>query len=218
MRIAKIVLVKITTVFVLFMGLNLASAQENEKLALEISKRCEADQNARKEWMNFMNKHGKNGLLQLSDLSSELKKSHEKLNSKVTEVDKDNTQWLKKLVQEQGWPTISQVGKEAASNAWLLIQHADADPQFQKECLDTMKKLPKDQVSQKNIAYLIDRLLVAEGKKQLYGTQFHLVEGKWKPNPIEDESKVDERRKEMNLGSMAEYTKEIEKQFNAMKK
>ncbi|MBO3752978.1 hypothetical protein J5X84_43615 [Streptosporangiaceae bacterium NEAU-GS5] len=40
-------------------------------------------------------------------------------------VDEDNTRWLEAVVEERGWPLVSQVGEEAAFAAWLLAQHAD---------------------------------------------------------------------------------------------
>ena len=57
------------------------------------------------------------------------------------------------------------------------------------------------------MAYLTDRVLVAEGKPQRYGSQFFTVDGELKPRPIEDEANVDARRKEVGLGTMAQYTK-----------
>ncbi len=102
--------------------------------------------------------------------------------------------------------------------AWLLVQHADHDRAFQKECLDLMKSLPPDEVHVSNIAYLEDRVRVGEGRPQLYGTQFHLDEqGNFGPFPIEDPENIDQRRKAMNLGTLAKYTHQMEqirKQFS----
>ena len=92
--------------------------------------------------------------------------------------DGENTQWLKQIVEQRGWPTKSMVGSDGANAAWLLVQHADADIKFQRKCLDLMAALPKNEVSQTDFAYLTDRVLLAEGKNQLYGTQFDLVDGK----------------------------------------
>jgi len=88
-------------------------------------------------------------------------------------VDIENTNYLKKLIKKIGWPTTSAVGRVASQAAWLLVQHADHDPKFQDNCLKLMKKLPRDEVSLINIAYLEDRVRVANNKPQLYGTQFY---------------------------------------------
>ena len=94
--------------------------------------------------------------------------------------------------------------------ARLLVQHADMDRKFQHRCLDLMAALPKDEVSQSNIAYLTDRVLLAEGKNQMYGTQLKDVDGKLKPFPIEDEANVDRRRCEVGLPPLAKYLKKAE--------
>ena len=80
-----------------------------------------------------------------------------------------------------------------------------------------MEKLPRNEVIPSNVAYLTDRVLVAEGKKQKYGTQFTQVDGKHQPQPIEDEANVDKRRKDLGLSTMAEYTKQIEKMYGTKK-
>ena len=61
------------------------------------------------------------------------------------------------------------------------------------------------QVQREDIAYLTDRVLVNEGKPQVYGTQFHRVNGERKPRPIEDAETVDERRKSMQLTTLKDY-------------
>lgn len=149
--------------------------------------------------------------------SAEEKAELAKLFHDVEAADKENTAWLKGIVAKQGWPTISDIGKDGFNAAWLLVQHADADRPFQKQCLELMEKLPRKEVIPSNVAYLTDRVLVAEGKKQKYGTQFTQVNGKHQPQPIEDEANVDKRRNELGLSTMAEYTKQIEKMYGIRK-
>jgi hypothetical protein len=73
-----------------------------------------------------------------------------------------------------------------------------------------MARVPRDQVSQQDFAYLTDRVLLAEGKQQLYGTQFTLEKGKCKPRPLEDEANVDKRRAAVGLPPLAVYLKQAE--------
>jgi hypothetical protein len=73
-----------------------------------------------------------------------------------------------------------------------------------------MAKVPRDEISLRDVAYLTDRVLLAEGKKQVYGTQFTLVDGKCKPRPLEDEANVDERRKKVGLPPLAQHFKDAE--------
>jgi hypothetical protein len=133
---------------------------------------------------------------------------------KMQEIDQRNTAWLKAVIDKHGWPGKSLVGEEGAHNAWLLVQHADLDRDFQKRSLELLKEaVKKGEASGKDLAYLTDRVLVGEKKKQLYGTQFTTKDGELVPSPIEDEANVDSRRKEVGLGTLADYAKLIRETY-----
>lgn len=193
-----------------------ATAREPQ-LQAELLRRVKVDQDARSAMIKWMKDNGIQGAA-VATLSEQKKAEFEKVTAKIKDLDAKNTKWLKGVIEKYGWPTAKLVGKDGASAAWLLVQHADAEPKFQRRCLDLMAKLPKAEVSQTNLAYLTDRVLLAEGKKQLYATQFTLVDGKWKPRPLEDEENVDKRRAEAGLPPMAEYIKMIEKMYGDGKK
>src|SRR5690242_7513000 len=129
----------------------------------ELLSRTKTDQEARHAWTKWMSDHGSGGIVVVADLSEEEKAEFEKLGARLKKVDVENTKWLRGVVDKQGWPTYSAVGKNGADAAWLLVQHADAEPKFQRRCLDLMAALPKNEVSQSNLAYLTDRVLLAEG-------------------------------------------------------
>lgn len=120
------------------------------------------------------------------------------------EVDRNNTEGMKQIISEIGWSSISKVGKSGADDAWLLVQHSDHDPAFQRQCLELMKALPENEVERRQIAYLEDRVLLKETGFQTYGTQFNQKDGKHIPRPIKDPEKVDERRMTMGLGTLEE--------------
>ena len=136
------------------------------------------------------------------------------LGDKLEAIDRKNTARLKEIVDQHGWPGKSLVGAAGAQDAWLLVQHADRDPAFQKRCLELMTPLvAQGEVSAVNVAYLTDRVRVAEGKPQVYGTQFRQADGKMEPSPIEDEARVDERRKSVGLPPLAQYRKQLEEVY-----
>lgn len=121
-------------------------------------------------------------------------------------IDLQNTAQMRILVADIGWPYISMVGYEGASNAWLLVQHADHDPAFQQMCLELMKSAPVEEVPRNHIAFLEDRIAVGKGLPQLFGTQFQRdSNGELKPHLIADPKNVDERRKKMWLGPLKDY-------------
>jgi uncharacterized iron-regulated protein len=132
----------------------------------------------------------------------------------MSKVDQENTAWIKQVIERHGWPGRSLVGDNGAFAAWLLVQHADADPAFQAQCLELMKEAyEKGEVHGRELAYLTDRVLVNQGKEQRYGTQFWTPPfGRLQPRPIEDETRVDDRRAEMGLEPLAEYRKTMERQ------
>lgn len=126
-------------------------------------------------------------------------------------IDGENTAWMKQTIEKHGWPGFAMVGREGAQAAWLLVQHADRDPAFQRRCLDLLTKaFEKGDASPDQVAYLTDRVLLAEGKPQVYGTQFHAVNGKLQPRPIENQAEVDQRRAAMGLEPLAEYAKQVQ--------
>jgi acetylornithine deacetylase/succinyl-diaminopimelate desuccinylase-like protein len=126
-------------------------------------------------------------------------------------VDEANTTRMKALVQQNGWPTVSRYGADAAHDAWLLVQHADRDRAFQADMLARMAPLvATGEVSGKDVAYLTDRLASARDEPQVYGTQGRCdMEAEpyptWVPNPIVDAEQVDARRASVGLVPMATY-------------
>ncbi len=130
------------------------------------------------------------------------------------EVDRNNTENMKKIISKIGWPSASKVGKSGADDAWLLVQHSDHDPAFQRQCLELMKALPENEVERRHIAYLEDRVLLKETGFQTYGTQFDQKDGKHIPRPIKDPENVDERRNKMSLGTLEEGIRKMHEKYN----
>jgi hypothetical protein len=63
-------------------------------------------------------------------------------------------------------------------------------------------------------AYLTDRVLVAEGKQQLYGTQFTVVAGAWQPQPLADPDQIDARRRHVGLEPLDDYRRRFDPPAN----
>ena len=87
-------------------------------------------------------------------------------------VDEDNLKWLFELVRTKGFPTAAQVGEQGVRDAWLLALHADRAPKLQQAMVPDLDKRRVDgELGGNEMARFVDRLLVAAGKPQRFGTQ-----------------------------------------------
>lgn len=134
----------------------------------------------------------------------------------IEEVDRVHTARLKEIIAQIGWPNFSKVGDLASKNAWLLAQHADLDRDFQEQCLALMLAEPEGEVRKRDIAYLTDRILVAKGLPQRYGSQFYKNKetGKDTLRDVEDPANLESRRAEMELEPIAEYLESFAEMYN----
>lgn len=125
-------------------------------------------------------------------------------NSKLIQT---NTEEIKKIINEFGCITISKFTEKISHYAWLLVQHANHDIQFQKDYLKLMEE--SNDVLLRDIAYLTDRICINQQLPQIYGTQFDpsTLKGDYSPFPIKDPESLDERRSKMGLQPIEEYKK-----------
>jgi hypothetical protein len=124
----------------------------------------------------------------------------------MREVDADNLRRLKHIVRQDGFPTARMVGYDGLQAAWLLVQHAP-DLAFQAEMLvQVRRRVQSGELDLQNYALLTDRVLLAQGKKQRYGTQFEVRDGALAVRPLENPRHVDERRRALRLISLEDYT------------
>ncbi|MEK7195004.1 MAG: DUF6624 domain-containing protein [Patescibacteria group bacterium] len=133
-------------------------------------------------------------------------------------LDRQNTKWLKQVLRQNGWPTISLVGKKASEGAWLLTQHADQDILFQKKVLQLLKKAygkNSRDIQKWQIAYLTDRILKNQKKSQHFGTQTikDARQGKYYLWPVIDPKNLNKRRKLFNLITSEKYLTSINKNW-----
>ncbi|WP_024595308.1 MULTISPECIES: DUF6624 domain-containing protein [unclassified Pseudoalteromonas] len=132
----------------------------------------------------------------------------------MMKIDESNTGKLKAIIKKHHWVTRDLVGVKGVGAAFLVIQHSP-DVAFKVKMLPYLKQsyLNGEGVSGQQVALLTDRVLIAQGKKQIYGTQADVSEVKVVFSPIEDETNVDMRRKEMNMPSLDFYLKIMEKMY-----
>ncbi len=136
---------------------------------------------------------------------------------RAAQADTASTAAMREIVAQEGWPDAPRFGEPVSRHAWLLVQHADAHPDFQAEVLALMEPLvASGGVRTEDYAFLFDRVAVNHDRLQRYGTQPTWTcnaEGALELAPLEAPEDVDARRAEMGLGpveeSLAEMTRAV---------
>ncbi len=159
-------------------------------------------------------------ILQMAELDQQVRfrllagapgKPDPKVVEEMKAVDQKHTARMKEILAAHDWPGKRLVGKDAAKRAWLLVQHADLDVEFQELCLTHLEKaVAAGDAEPREWAYLFDRVQVNRQRPQRFGTQFHPVNGVQVPRPMEDPEHVDERRRQVGLGTMEEYARDMQ--------
>lgn len=121
-------------------------------------------------------------------------------------IDKRDAIYVKHIIDTYGWLSSDDIGEDANETLFLCIQHVD-NLEVQTKYLPILKKAVKEGDAKGwQYAFLTDRILMNEGKEQIYGTQTLMVDKKkCYVVPLKYPKKVDMLRKEMGLGTLNEY-------------
>jgi hypothetical protein len=165
----------------------------NVELLQDLQGRVERDQLARRQW--------------LAD------PQNERLARAVNAIDAANLAWLRKLMSEKGFPTAEQVGNDGVHLAWVLLQHADQDPALQSELLPVLEERYRaGELPANDLARMTDRVLVASGKPQKYGTQFDWFSGEFKLPELTRLTEIDIARSRLGMMPLGDYICTIRKE------
>jgi len=85
--------------------------------------------------------------------------------------------------------------------AVFMLAHSDTG--FARTALHRMMESGLEEAIKPDVAVLDDRVHVASGRKQIYGTQLVMANGRLVPIAIEDSAHVDLRREGANLPPLA---------------
>lgn len=93
--------------------------------------------------------------------------------------------------------------------AWLIVQHNRA--QYRKQFINYFTEAEKDgALAQSQLALMKDRILMDDGKPQIYGSQLYNGE----LYTLRDASTVDRRRAEVGLEPLKDYLARFNLEFN----
>ncbi|MCA6435994.1 MAG: hypothetical protein IM600_17095 [Bacteroidetes bacterium] len=126
----------------------------------------------------------------------------------ISTKDAINLVKVKAIIDKYGWLGPDEIGYQGNSTLFLVIQHSDQVTQ--EKYLPLMREAVKNKkASGADLALLEDRILLGQGKKQIYGSQLSMDSrtGQYFLSPIEDEINVNKRRAEVGLEPIEEYVK-----------
>ncbi|MCR5519189.1 MAG: hypothetical protein K6F21_02550 [Bacteroidales bacterium] len=151
----------------------------------------------------------------MAEASAEETIKHE---AEMRKTDSLNQILISYILDEKGWP--EGLSDKANQGIWLVIDHAD--DAFRKKYLPLVKaKAEEGILAKSDYATLYDRVLMNDGKAQIYGTQIHMaaefVEDQFCMQlylwPVEDISKLDSLRKEAGLSPIEDYLAKTDSLF-----
>ncbi|MCY9843945.1 hypothetical protein OTK56_05695 [Vibrio caribbeanicus] len=120
-------------------------------------------------------------------------------------VQAHNASRVKEIINEYGWLTEEQIGKEGVEAMFFLVHHS-SDSDFQKSLLPSLEKANSaGEIGNQEYALFTDRVLVGSNLPQRYGTQVRIVNRETVLYPVENMSNLDKRREEIGLPPIKVY-------------
>jgi len=144
----------------------------------------------------------------------EQSKEAQKIIREMTMSDSIHLTIVKRMIDDCGWPQMSQVGKVAANGVFLTIQHSDLSTM--EKYYPKLKRAAKNMEANKvNAALMKDRIQVNKRKKQIYGTQyFKKTDNNGNSisvlRPINNIKRINKRRIKIGMSKLEDFMKQNE--------
>jgi hypothetical protein len=130
---------------------------------------------------------------------------------KYGKEDHRNQELVISIIEKCGMPTLNEVTQEQMNAIWIGLQH-NTDNKYRIKYFPLIEKAVKNgDLSKEQYALMKDRMLMGEGKPQIFGTQ--IKNGKL--YDLEKPETVNERRQEMGLEPIEDYLKRFDITFDA---
>ncbi len=126
----------------------------------------------------------------------------------INEKDSINLLKVTKILDNDGWLGADKIGEAGNKTLFLVIQHSNTQTQL-KYLPMLQNAVMKGDAKPNYLALLQDRVLLAQGKKQIYGSQLEtdIKTGEYVLSPMIDPDNVDKRRAQVGLQPISEYLK-----------
>jgi len=129
---------------------------------------------------------------------------------KYAKEDHRNQELIISIIEKCGMPTLNEVNQEQMDAIWLGLQHTEN--KYRIKYFPLIEKAVKNgDLSKEQYALMKDRILMEEGKPQIFGSQ--IKNGKL--YDLEEPETVNERRQEMGLEPIEDYLKRFDITFDA---
>ena len=146
-------------------------------------------------------------LSEVLESDQRIRKSNEFIN--YAKEDHRNQELVVSIIEKCGMPTVKEVFEKQMIAVWLALQHSTKE--IRKKYFPQIEKAVKNgDLSKQEYALMKDRMLMDEGKLQIYGSQ--IKNGKL--YELENPKTVNERRKEMGMEPIEDYLKNFNIQLN----
>jgi hypothetical protein len=128
----------------------------------------------------------------------------------VVEVNHENLEIVISFLENCGMPSINEVSNQQLGAIWLVLQHS-IHPEYTKKYFPNIEKAVNNgDLKKEQYALMKDKILMNEGKPQIYGSQ--IKSGKL--YKLMEPEKVNSRRKEMDMEPIEDYLKNFNIKFN----
>lgn len=126
--------------------------------------------------------------------------------NKISKTDSSNLVVVEQILEKHGWLSSEEIGSTANSTLFLVIQHSSQEAQ--EKYLPMMRQAVKEgKANSRSLALLEDRLGLAKGELQVYGSQIGTDQesGEMYVLPLIDPENVNERRSKVGLDPIEDY-------------
>ena len=159
---------------------------KNEELSRELLLMAEEDQAVRKPFL-------------------EGRLPNESETKVLRERDEADTKRMNEILDEYGFPGVRVVGIRATRAFIMMLLHSPSLELMKRALPHVERAARRKEIPPDDFANLSDRVLVNEGRPQLYGSNFNFVGDKVVLGPTQDPARLDERRRKLGLPTIREY-------------